>query len=78
MKFPTAMLPSLRAEKSGWPPSIPITGVMRSLTRESTTAPKAAPMMTPTARSMTLPRATKSRNPFSMPVLLSMGRQRLS
>lgn len=58
--------PDLEPEKSGVPPISPISGVMRSLTSESTIAPKAAPMMTRTARSSTLPRAMKSRNPFSI------------
>ena len=40
----------------------PISGLMRSLTRLLTIAVKAAPMMMPTARSITLPRAMKSRN----------------
>jgi hypothetical protein len=50
-------------EKSGVPPIMPISGVMMSLTSESTIAPKAAPMMTPTARSRALPREMKSLNP---------------
>src|SRR4051812_34290865 len=36
--------------------------MMMPSTRSVTILPKAAPMMTPTARSMTLPRAMKSRN----------------
>src|SRR5271170_7428224 len=43
---------------------------MRSLTSEVTTVPKAAPMTTATARSSTLPRRMKSRNPLSIKVLL--------
>src|SRR6201995_4246932 len=46
-------------------------GMMRSATSEVTIAPNAAPMMTPTARSTTLPFIANSRNSFSlMPVLL--------
>src|SRR3954470_13476080 len=40
--------------------------MMMSLTSELTMAPKATPMITPKARSMTLPRIAKSRNSFSM------------
>ena len=42
-------------EKSTLPNSIPIGGMMTSLTNELTIFPNAAPMMTPTARSTTLP-----------------------
>jgi hypothetical protein len=38
------------------PKIIPMIGVMTSATSEVTIAPNAAPMMTPTARSITLPR----------------------
>src|SRR5580692_8187110 len=41
-----------------------ISGVMRSLTRAVTTAPKATPMTTAIARSTTLPRRTKVLKPF--------------
>src|SRR4249920_3345761 len=41
-------------------------GMMMSPTSEVTIAPKAAPMMTPTARSTTLPFMANSRNSFSM------------
>src|ERR1700757_3309567 len=41
-------------------------GMMMSLTIEVTMLPNAAPMMTPTARSTTLPFMAKSRNSFSM------------
>src|ERR1700688_4997104 len=41
-------------------------GIMMSLTSDVTMPPKAAPMMTPTARSTTLPFMAKSRNSFSM------------
>src|SRR3981189_3228576 len=40
--------------------------MMMSPTSEVTMAPKAAPMMTPTARSTTLPFIANSRNSFSM------------
>src|SRR4051812_138695 len=41
-------------------------GMMISPTSEVTIAPKAAPMMTPTARSTTLPFIANSRNSFSI------------
>src|SRR3954452_19944314 len=41
-------------------------GMTMSTTAEFTIDPKAAPMMTPTARSMTLPLIANSRNSFSM------------
>src|SRR5689334_8563571 len=40
--------------------------MMMSLTSELTMVPKAAPMITPKARSMTLPRIAKSLNSLSM------------
>src|ERR1035438_10258004 len=40
--------------------------MMMPLVKAVTTAPKAVPMMTATARSTTLPRRMKSRNPLSM------------
>jgi hypothetical protein len=74
MKLPIFTDPIESDEKSGVPPIMPRTGVMTSLTSESTTAPNAAPMMTPTARSMTFPLATNSLNPFSIdPSCLSRG-----
>src|SRR5215475_12535761 len=42
-----------------------MTGMMMSPTSEVTMAPNAAPMMTPTARSTTLPFIANSRNSFS-------------
>ncbi|MNR34612.1 hypothetical protein D3C85_1524010 [compost metagenome] len=53
-------------EKSSLPMMRPITGMIRSLTTESTILPKAAPMITPTARSITLPRIAKVRNSLIM------------
>src|ERR1700712_1464966 len=44
----------------------PMIGMMTSPTSEVTIAPKAAPMMTPTARSTTLPFIANSRNSFSI------------
>src|SRR5215469_12532283 len=41
-------------------------GMITSLTSDVTMAPKAAPMITATARSTTLPFMAKSRNSFSM------------
>src|SRR6266404_1105603 len=50
--------------KSSPPKTRLMTGMIRSLTSESTSRPKAAPMMTPTARSTTLPLIANSRNSF--------------
>src|SRR5260370_35940461 len=55
-----------KAEKSGLPAMAAIKGVMMSLTNELTMAVNAAPMMTATARSRTLPRRIKSRKPFNI------------
>src|SRR5947199_6773281 len=49
-------------EKSRPPTMRPTTGMIRSLTSESTILPNAAPMITPTARSTTLPLIANSRN----------------
>src|SRR5919106_1183484 len=51
---------------------MPINGVRMSATSEFTMAVKAAPITIPTARSITLPRRTKSRNSRIM-ALLSLG-----
>src|SRR5262249_19426081 len=48
--------------KSMPPTSTPMGGIRISLTREETIFPKAAPMMTPTARSTTFPRMMKALN----------------
>src|SRR6185503_14559505 len=48
------------------PSSRPIGGIRMSLTREVTIVPNAAPMITPTARSTTLPRMMNVLNSFSM------------
>ncbi len=54
-------------EKSSPPVMAPMMGMMTSPTSELTMAPKAAPpMMTPTARSTTLPFIANSLNSFSM------------
>jgi hypothetical protein len=58
-----------RLEKSKPPNTAPIIGMIRSLTMESTILPKAAPMMTPTARSMALPLTANSLNSDTMPML---------
>ena len=56
-----------RLEKSIFPPKREdIRGMIMSLTRESTIFPKAPPIMTPTARSMTLPLTAKALNSFMM------------
>ena len=53
-----------RLEKSSLPKTRPTSGMMTSATSESTILPKAAPMITPTARSITLPLTANSRNSF--------------
>src|SRR5215475_248543 len=54
----------------------PMIGMMTSPTSEVTMAPNAAPMMTPTARSTTLPFMANSRNSLSIGCSLqSMGRE---
>src|ERR1700704_5192725 len=45
------------------------TGMIKSLTRESTILPNAAPMITPTARSTTLPLTANSRNSLMIDML---------
>src|SRR5579871_132106 len=52
--------------KSTPPSSFPIGGMSTSFTSELTIAPKAAPMMTPIARSTALPLRANSRNSLSM------------
>ena len=61
-----------RPPKSGLPKIAAMSGVMRSLTRASTTALKAAPMTTATARSTRLPRRMNSRNSFRVSVIRDM------
>src|SRR5947207_527173 len=56
--------------KSTPPRSRPIGGIRTSLTSEETILPNAAPMITPTARSTTLPRMANSLNSFSTVFLL--------
>src|SRR6185312_4243674 len=53
-------------EKSTPPVTTPIGGMMMSSTSDLTMVEKAAPMMTPTAMSMTLPRSANSLNSFSI------------
>ena len=48
--------------KSTFPTIIPIIGIKISLTKLVTIFPKAAPMITPTAKSTTLPRITNALN----------------
>src|SRR5579875_296729 len=60
-----------RLEKSTLPSSNPIGGMITSFTSEFTILLNAAPMMKPTARSMTLPRIAKSRNSLSINTLLA-------
>src|SRR6185369_1474535 len=57
-------------EKSRPPKMRPTIGMIRSFTSESTILPNAAPMMTPTARSITFPLTANSRNSpiIDMPV----------
>ena len=52
-----------QVEKSGMP-KIPSSGVMMSVTRDVTMAPKAAPMTTATARSTMLPRKQEVPEPL--------------
>src|SRR5215469_8909350 len=56
----------LNAEKSGLPTIAAINGVKRLVTNEVTTAPKAAPITTATARSITLPRIMNCRKPLNI------------
>src|SRR5262245_35999161 len=65
-----------RSLKSTPPRSRPIGGIRISLTSEVTMVPKAAPMITPTARSTTLPRMMNVLNSFSMAPLLPRGAMR--
>src|SRR5580704_5036520 len=69
-KSPRAnMLPltvNLIAEKSGLPTTAAISGVSRSLVKAETTEANAAPITTPTAMSITLPRRMNCLNPLSM------------
>src|SRR5438874_3915320 len=52
------------------PPTMtPITGMTMSATSDEMILPKAAPMITATARSTTLPLTANSRNSFSQPVM---------
>src|SRR5436309_585648 len=57
------------------PRSRPIGGMSRSLTKDVTIAPKAAPSTTATARSTTLPRMRNVLNSRSMPASLFLGDQ---
>src|SRR6266536_5966005 len=56
----------MNAEKSGWATMAAISGVRTLVTKDVTTAPKAAPITTATARSITLPRRMNSRNPLNI------------
>src|SRR5256886_16248766 len=53
-------------EKSSPPVTKPIGGIRMSFTSEVTIPPNAAPMITPTARSMALPLIANSLNSFHM------------
>jgi hypothetical protein len=71
------MLPHRRgpvriAEKSGAPPARATSGVIRFFTTEFTMFPKATPITTATAKSITLPRRIKSLNPLNIASLLSV------
>src|SRR5260370_21530857 len=57
-------------EKSTWPSSRPIGGIITSSTSEDTIFPKAAPIITPTAKSTTLPRMANSLNSLNTGFLL--------
>src|SRR6185436_19249564 len=58
-------------EKSRVPKIPAMIGMMRSFTRESTIFPNAAPMITPTARSITLPLTANSRNSEARLIVVS-------
>ena len=64
--FSALLLNVSSAEKSGLCTTAAINGLMISATSALTMAVNAAPMTTATARSTTLPRRTKSRNPLSI------------
>src|SRR5215467_8745856 len=59
-----------RPEKSICPSKRPMGGIITSSTSDETIFPKAAPMITPTARSTTLPRIANSLNSFNTFCLL--------
>lgn len=63
------LMANLRPEKSGVPPMAPMSGVMIPEVRALTMSPKAAPMTTATARSMTLPRRRNFWKSLSMRLL---------
>src|SRR5437868_10765593 len=63
-------------EKSRPPVNRPTTGMMMSLTSESTILPNAPPMITPTARSTTLPFNANSRNSDMNDMLFSSAGRR--
>src|ERR1700757_3458909 len=60
-------------EKSSPPVAKPIGGMRISLTSDVTIPPKAAPMITPTARSMALPLTANSLNSFHILLISSDG-----
>src|SRR6185295_13987294 len=60
-------------EKSSPPVSSPIGGIRMSFTSELMIPPKAAPIMTPIARSMALPLTANSLNSFHMPSVYLTG-----
>jgi hypothetical protein len=64
------------SEKSGTPSS-PSSGVRMPVTNAVTTVANAAPRTKATARSITFPRMTKSRNPLNMSLLLAADEHRL-
>ena len=57
-----------RLEKSAFPSSNPIGGIMTPSTSDVTILPNAAPITTATARSITFPRAMNSLNSFHMDI----------
>src|ERR1039458_7949142 len=62
---PPLMCPT-RVSKFGLPTTAPSSGLMMLAVSDLTMTVKAVPMMTATARSITLPRRMKSRNPLIM------------
>jgi len=73
MAVPAGTVPSTtkRLEKSSLPNTMPAIGMIRSLTIDVTILPNAPPMITPTARSITLPLTANSLNSCIMPMFAS-------
>ena len=63
------LLGEIKSLKSTLPISIPIGGIRISFTNDVTILPKAPPMITPTAISITLPLSAKALNSFKNPII---------